>query len=166
MSQPDNNFETGIAQGGAIIRLRPNVAGIVQNAEGQILIGERLNVAGSWQFPQGGVDKGETSEQALAREMEEELSLRPGAYQVLSKKGPYRYLFGKGRQKKGFHGQEQIYFLLRLTVPEAGINVATSHQEFRSVRWIRPSEFDLNWLPGFKRAVYRAVLTDFFGVLK
>jgi putative (di)nucleoside polyphosphate hydrolase len=140
------------------------VAGIVRNSEGRILICERLNVAGSWQFPQGGVDKGENAEKALVREMEEELSLRPKDYRIISKKGPYRYVFGNGRQKKGYHGQEQDYFLLQLTAPEDRINVATQHQEFSAHRWIEPAEFDLNWVPDFKREVYRAVMNDFFGV--
>ena len=149
-----------------VIRLRPNVAGIVRNSEGRILICERLNVAGSWQFPQGGVDKGESPENALVREMEEELSLCPRDYRILSKKGPYRYVFGNGRMKKGYHGQEQDYFLLQFLASEDRINVVTEHQEFSRYRWIEPSQFDLNWVPDFKRDVYRAVMHDFFGVIK
>lgn len=145
-------------------RYRPNAAGIVQRTDGRILICERVREPGSWQFAQGGVDPGETMEQALVREMEEELSLGPEDYLVITKKGPYRYLFGKGRKKKGFDGQQQIYFLTLMTCPERKINVVTPHQEFRSVRWIRPEEFDLCWLPEFKREVYQAVLRDFFGV--
>ena len=45
----------------------PNVAAILRNARGRILVCERLGVAGAWQFPQGGIDDGETPEQALAR---------------------------------------------------------------------------------------------------
>lgn len=145
---------------------RRNAAAIVQRTDGRILICERLWEPGSWQFAQGGVDSGETMEQALVREMEEELSLRPGDYLVITRKGPYRYLFGNGRKKKGFEGQEQIYFLTLMTCPETKINVATPHQEFRRTRWIQPEEFELCWLPDFKREVYRAVLFDFFGVEK
>lgn len=143
---------------------RLNAAGIVQRTDGRILICERLNEPGSWQFAQGGVDPGETLEQALVREMEEELSLRPQDYLIITRKGPYRYLFGKGRKKKGFDGQEQTYFLTLMTCPETRIDVATPHQEFRRTSWIQPGEFDLCWLPNFKREVYRAVLYDFFGV--
>ena len=145
-------------------RYRPNVAGILQRTDGRILICERLKEAGSWQFAQGGVDPGETMEEALVREMQEELSLRPDDYLILCRKGPYRYLFGRNRKKKGYDGQEQIYFLTLMTCPEGRINVATPHQEFRRTRWIKPCEFDLRWLPDFKREVYRAVLRDFFGV--
>ena len=145
---------------------RLNAAAILQRTDGRILICERLREPGSWQFAQGGVDSGETMEQALVREMEEELSLRSGDYLVISRKGPYRYLFGKGRKKKGFDGQEQTYFLTLMTCPETRVNVITPHQEFRRTRWIQPGEFDLCWLPEFKREVYRSVLFDFFGVEK
>ncbi len=148
------------------IRFRPNVAGILQNAEGQILICERLSPPGAWQFPQGGVDKGETVEDALQREMEEEICVRPEHYEVIEKRGPYRYVFADNRKRRGFHGQEQTYFLLRFKGDDSCINVATKHQEFRTTRWIYPNEFELSWLPEFKRDVYRAVLRDFFNVVK
>jgi len=146
-------------------RYRPNAAGILQRTDGRVLVAERLHVPGSWQFAQGGINPGETAEEALWREMEEELSLRPRDYLVLTSKGPYRYLFGK-RKKKGFDGQEQTYFLTLLTAPASRINVKTPHQEFQRARWIFPKEFDFCWLPDFKRDVYRAVLFDFFGINK
>ena len=149
----------------SIPQYRPNSAGILQRTDGRILIAERLNMPGAWQFAQGGMNPGETAEQALVREMEEELSLRPHDYLILTHKGPYRYLFGK-RKKKGFDGQEQTYFLTLLTAPESRINVRTIHQEFQRFRWIFPAEFDLCWLPEFKREVYGAVLFDFFGIDK
>ena len=147
-------------------RFRPNVAGILRNAEGRILICERLNMPGAWQFPQGGINKGETREEALVRELEEELSIEPRDYQVLASKGPYRYLFSNGRKKKGYDGQEQHYFLALLRTSEIRINIQTEHQEFRAFRWIEPAEFELAWLPPFKREVYQSVLRDFFGVEK
>jgi len=148
------------------IRYRPNVAAILQRDDGRILVAERLSPVNCWQFPQGGVDEGETYVQALVREVEEELSLREDHYEVVASRGPYRYRFENGRQKRGYHGQEQRYFLVRLTAPECYINVATEHQEFRSYRWIDPGEFRLEWLPGFKREVYREVLRDFFNLLR
>ena len=147
-------------------RYRLNAAGILQRTDGRILVCERINESGSWQFAQGGVAPGETMEQALLREMEEELSLRPKDYLIITHKGPYRYLFGKGRKKKGYDGQEQTYFLTLMTCLEGRINVATAHPEFRRTRWIKPNDFDLCWLPDFKRGVYREVLFDFFGVEK
>ena len=146
------------------IRYRPNVAAILQDDAGRILICERIDIPGAWQFPQGGVDPGETHVQALGREMLEELSLAPDDYEIVSQKGPYRYLLGEGRTKNGFHGQEQEYFLLKLIAPEGRIDVKTAHREFLGWKWIAPGDFDLGWLPDMKRKVYARVLGDFFGV--
>lgn len=141
-------------------KLRPNVAAILRNAEGQILICERMNPAGAWQFPQGGVRRGESDEQALARELREEIGLLPESYIILESRGPYRYLFEKRR--RGYCGQEQRYFLLELTGSPELIDVSTEEREFRAARWIDPAEFRPEWLPGFKKAVYQAVFRDFF----
>jgi len=144
------------------IRYRLNVAAILRNSAGKILIGERLDRPGAWQFPQGGVDEGETLAQALARELGEEISMVPEAYQILESKGPYFYLFGNDKVVKGFHGKEQHYFLAEFTGDPAGIDVDTPHPEFRGVRWVDPSGFDIDWLPRMKRDVYRRVFLDFF----
>ena len=143
---------------------RPNVAAILQNDSGQILLGERCDFPGSWQFPQGGLHRGETLETGLQREVREEISLAPTDYTILGQRGPYRYRFPDGVTKKGFQGQEQHYFLLRLTASEAAVDVGTAKPEFRRVRWIEPAGFQLAWLPAMKYEVYRQVFRDFFAV--
>jgi len=148
-----------------MLKFRPNVAAIVRNMNGEILIAERTDVENAWQFPQGGIDKGETFEQALMRELMEEISLSPKSYRMLESRGPYSYTFTNGRKKRGYDGQIQQYFLVQLTGSESEINVRTAHQEFKSVRWIKPEQFQLSWLPPMKREVYRAVLRDFFNVI-
>jgi len=145
-------------------RYRSNVGAILKRADGKILIGERSNVAGAWQFPQGGVKKSETFREALSRELKEELSLFPVHYRVVESKGPYRYLFPPGRTKEGFDGQEQTYFLLEFTGTNSHINVSTKEPEFVRSRWIEPREFQIDWVPKFKRDVYRQVFFDFFGI--
>jgi putative (di)nucleoside polyphosphate hydrolase len=142
---------------------RPNVAAIIQRSDNKILVGERSDVAGCWQFPQGGIKPRETPDQALERELLEEVGLPGGSYRIIERKGPYRYLFDKGRTKEGFHGQEQIYFLIEL-LPGFEPKHETSDPEFRALNWIVPSEFDIEWVPPFKREVYRQVLSLFFGV--
>ncbi len=59
---------------------RPNVAAIVLSAKYpekcELFIASRTDVENAWQFPQGGIDKGETPKQALLRELEEEIGTR------------------------------------------------------------------------------------------
>jgi putative (di)nucleoside polyphosphate hydrolase len=151
------------------VRYRPNVAAVMVNAEGCLLICERITVAGAWQFPQGGVDPGESLEEALVREVREEVGLLPCHYEVVEHRVGYRYLYparvrGKKIRKHGSHGQEQTYFLCRLRADAPDVNVDQKPREFRAYRWIPPEEFDLDWLPSFKRDVYREVMRDFFGI--
>lgn len=147
-----------------MIRYRPNVALILRREDGRVLLGERSDTAGAWQFPQGGAAPGESPEMALAREVEEELALPPAAYRVVERRGPYRYAFPAGRSKEGYGGQEQTYFLADFVGEETAILANPATVEFRAVRWVRPEEIDLAGVVPMKREVYRAVLRDFFGV--
>jgi len=141
---------------------RLNVAGIMRNREGKILIGERLGMSGAWQIPQGGVDEGETPEQALVREMWEEIGLDAADFKIVQQKDGYRYLFPK--RKKGHDGKDQIYFLCDYLAADDKINIQTEHPEFQAYRWIAPWEFKKTWLPDMKIEVYKAVFKDFFGL--
>ncbi len=148
-------------------RYRPNVAALVLNRKGKLLVCERINKKGAWQFPQGGVDMGEKLKKALAREVKEEIGLPKSSYKILEKRGGYTYLYPDQvkKQKSYFDGQVQTYYLCRLRKDAPPI-VLDRHKnpEFRRYKWIRPEWFRLRWLPEFKRQVYRAVMLDFFDV--
>lgn len=152
-----------------MLRYRPNVAALVVNEDGGLLICERTTIPGAWQFPQGGVDAGESLEQALIREVREEIGLTGSHYEVIDRRDGYRYLYperarGKKLKKHGNHGQEQTYFLCLLKPDAPEVNVKQKPAEFRAYRWILPEEFELDWLPTFKRDVYREVMRDFFKI--
>ncbi len=147
------------------ILYRPNVAAILSREDGSILIAERVTFRGSWQFPQGGVDDGESMEAALYREVEEEVGVSRERIRVISQRGGYRYAFPKGRLKYGIYGgQEQTYFFCRFLGTDMDIDLKRHNQEFSDWKWIMPAEFRLEWLPRFKKPVYRAVFRDFFAV--
>jgi len=139
------------------------VAAILRNSEGKILICERVHVRNAWQFPQGGVDEGETLEQALVRELWEEIGVDQSHFRVVEKRGGYRYRFPSGR-KKGYEGKEQTYFLCEFVGDDSHINVHTAHPEFRNWKWILPGDFRREWLPPMKLDVYARVFRDFFAV--
>ncbi len=145
---------------------RSNVAVLLLNRKGKLLVCERLNSKGAWQFPQGGVDEGEKLIKALAREVEEEIGLPWGSYKVLEKRGGYSYLYPNQvkKQQQYFDGQEQTYYLCRLKKSAPEIDLDQTSPEFGRYAWIWPEDFKLKWLPEFKRQVYRAVMLDFFDV--
>lgn len=152
-----------------MVRYRPNVAALMLNPMGSLLICERAGVPGAWQFPQGGVDAGESIIDALHREVREEIGLLPEHYQVDAQRDGYRYLYPehvrlKKLKRHGSHGQEQTYFRCFLHSHAPEVNVCQRPQEFQAYRWISPDEFDLDWVPDFKREVYRQVIRDFFKI--
>lgn len=140
---------------------RPNVAGLIlrQSEFGpEILLGERCDTPGAWQWPQGGIDEGETPEQCLYREMEEEIGVTKLRilYQF-----PFllRYRFPKSmaKQFKRWIGQEQHYFILALPPDDPpGLDKAET-QEFQALRW---ASFDgvMGSAVWFKQSVYRVAL--------
>lgn len=149
-----------------IVRLlyRSNVACILENARGQILLGERRDVAGCLQFPQGGVQNGEELENALYREVEEEVLLPACYYYIHRSKGPYHYQFPTAsRHSRGWIiGQRQHYFHVLLITEEVPLKMWDTSHEFRALRWISPDEFQLKWIPPMKWEVYTQVFWDFF----
>jgi putative (di)nucleoside polyphosphate hydrolase len=131
---------------------RPNVAAILQKPGGEILVAERSDVAGGWQFPQGGVDDGEDLLTALERELGEEAGLKREHYEIEASRGGYRYDYPKNHRKKTAYAGT-----------DADICLDGSH-EFSRFQWIQPRAFRREWLPEFKRKVYAQVMQDFFGV--
>ncbi|PWU10138.1 MAG: NUDIX domain-containing protein [Verrucomicrobia bacterium] len=155
-------MEIAMESDSVLLTYRPNVALILENTEGQILIGERRDVAEAWQFPQGGVEDGESFEQALYREVKEEILLTPESYRILESKGPYRYQFPKGFEKYRALGQEQHYFRALLLGEKSLLKMEDTSCEFRALRWIAPNAFRISWLPLMKQPVYQKVFQDFF----
>jgi putative (di)nucleoside polyphosphate hydrolase len=144
-------------------RYRPNVAAILQRADGRVLIGQRSDFLESWQLPQGGVDQGETAEDALRREVLEEVGIGPDEYTVAEQTGPHRYDFPFGQDRRGFHGQEQFYFLCRLRDAAAEeVDLSTTCGEFQAVRWVAVQDFPVHLAPPMKQDVYREVLGRLF----
>ncbi|WP_018969745.1 RNA pyrophosphohydrolase [Rubritalea marina] len=146
-------------------KYRKNVAAIIMNDNNEMLICERSGNKNAWQFPQGGVDKGETVLDSLYREVEEEVGLSREHYEVLDEKSGYKYLYpAKVSQRKKHDGQQQTYYLCKLKPGAPEVNITQENQEFQDYDWVLPEEFDIMWVPKFKREVYSKVLSDFFGI--
>lgn len=143
---------------------RPNVGIILVNARNEVFWGKRIREH-AWQFPQGGIKHGETPEQAMYRELFEEVGLLPEHVQILGRTREWlRYEVPRQWVKREFRstyrGQKQIWFLLRLVGRDCDVSLrASNHPEFDAWRW---SSF---WVPldsviEFKREVYQLALGE------
>src|SRR5690606_15267058 len=116
-------------------------------------------------FPQGGIKRGESPEQAMYRELHEEVGLLPEHVRLIGRTREWlRYdvpTHWVRREWRGhYRGQKQIWFLIRLVGRDTDIDLrASGHPEFDAWRW---NSF---WVPleaviEFKREVYRLALIE------
>ena len=142
---------------------RPNVGIVLLNHHNQVFWGKRIKQH-SWQFPQGGIDPGETPEQAMYRELWEEVGLQQEHVQIIGRTEDWlRYNVPDHwvrREWRGtYKGQKQIWFALRLLARDHSINLrATNKPEFDAWRWAN-YWVDLDSVIEFKRGVYERALT-------
>jgi putative (di)nucleoside polyphosphate hydrolase len=121
---------------------RANVGIILMNDDRQVFIGGRVNARG-WQFPQGGIRRGERPEQALYRELAEEVGLRPGqVVEVARTKSWLRYRlppqFVRRDSTPLCIGQKQRWYLLKLGAEDSALRFDATEQppEFDRWRWV------------------------------
>jgi putative (di)nucleoside polyphosphate hydrolase len=138
--------------------LRPAVLLILRDHAGRVLVGERRDFPGCWQFPQGGCKAGETRLEALRRETWEEVGLPPSAYSTPEHLGVWTYEFPPGVKKKKFSGQELSVFLAEYLGEPAWENHFGGSKEFSRIAWLAPREIPVENLPEFKRSFYETVL--------
>ena len=145
---------------------RPNVGIVLFNPDGRVWLGRRAHTPGpfNWQFPQGGVDRGEELLAAARLELEEETGVASTTYLGRTEDWiTYDFPTGYGGSKmaKGWKGQKQVWFALRFTGPEAEINLfAHHHIEFDDWRWAEMDEAPALVVP-FKRTAYELVIATF-----
>ena len=146
---------------------RPNVGIVICNRRGQLLWAKRIGQS-AWQFPQGGIDEDETIEQALFRELEEEVGLRGNDVSVLHRTTEWlRYDLPKNYIR--YHknplciGQKQKWFLLGLEADDSQIELDKfGEPEFDDWRWVS-YWYPVNQVIEFKRDVYRRALRELLG---
>ncbi|WIO74447.1 RNA pyrophosphohydrolase [Porticoccaceae bacterium LTM1] len=143
---------------------RPNVGIVICNDQGQLLWAKRVG-QDAWQFPQGGVDRGESPEQALYRELYEEVGLTEADVEILaSTRGWLRYKLPKKYIRRNSKplciGQKQKWFLLKLTGDEQQIRFDCGHKaEFDGWKWVN-YWYPVDKVVDFKRDVYRRALKE------
>ena len=148
---------------------RPNVGIVICNRNGQVLWAKRCG-QNSWQFPQGGINDNESAEQAMYRELHEEVGLQPKDVRILYvSKHWLRYKLPKRLLRYDCKpmciGQKQRWFLLQLVGDEKNINMQTTKSpEFDGWRWVS-FWYPVRQVVSFKKEVYRKAMKEFSGVL-
>jgi len=144
---------------------RRNAGIVVCNRHKLVLLCQRIDIDNSWQFPQGGIEKGESVKDAAIRELLEETSLSDVKH-IISLTEPARYTFPPqviaSMQKRGFTniGQDIFWSLFLFEGDNTQINLQTPEPEFKSFKWVTLQEaFDL--CVDFKKPAYAVALQKF-----
>ncbi|MGE0738008.1 RNA pyrophosphohydrolase [Sulfurimonas sp.] len=143
---------------------RPNVAMIIVSSSypsaREIFLAQRNDLLDVWQFPQGGIDEGEEIQEALFRELKEEIGT--DSVEVIAEFPEWiSYDFPPkiAQSMKPFVGQKQRYFLVKLK-EDAVINIQTQHPEFCDYKFVSVDEA-LSMSASFKKNVYECVISYF-----
>lgn len=149
---------------------RLNVGIIIANKQGKLFWGKRIQ-QDAWQFPQGGIRESETPQQAVFRELKEEVGLAPSDVRVLGKTNDWlhydlpKHLIRHYSQPVCV-GQKQIWFMLGLESDDSSIDLSHHNSpEFETWTWVdywRP----VQEVVSFKQSVYHQALTELEDALK
>ena len=144
---------------------RPNVGIMLANDRGQLLWARRVGGHNAWQFPQGGISAGESPEEALYRELHEEVGLARESVEVLgSTRSWLRYRLPRRFIREGqvplCIGQKQKWFLLRMLEEDTAVHLDLNDKpEFDRWKWVS-YWYPLNQVISFKREVYRRAMKE------
>ena len=141
---------------------RSNVGIVICNRGGQLLWAKRIGQS-AWQFPQGGIKQSESVEEALYRELDEEVGLTEGDVRILHQTEDWLHYrlpenFIRHHKDPLCIGQKQKWFLLSLETEDSKVELSkTGTPEFDDWRWVS------YWYPveqviEFKRDVYQQAL--------
>ena len=148
---------------------RSNIGIVICNRVGQLLWAKRAGESG-WQFPQGGIKKRETLEQALYRELNEEVGLTAEDVRILHQTDGWLHYrlpknFVRHHKNPLCIGQKQKWFLLSLESNDSKVRLTKSGQpEFDEWRWVS-YWYPLHQVIEFKRDVYRKALKELIAPL-
>ena len=169
----------------SVKKFRQNVAAVIFDpAKNKVLMFRRVPIKNeeeksmsdggqlrwNWQFPQGGVDPGENEEEALFRELEEEIGTREVSI-IRSSKTRIRYHYPRKMlyilhqqpMWKPFLGQQQRWYLVKLNCDTEKISFTHEPVEFDAFQWISPRR-GLKLVVPWKRKAYRKGLRS-LGIL-
>ncbi|HEY9033870.1 MAG TPA: RNA pyrophosphohydrolase [Pseudomonadales bacterium] len=143
---------------------RANVGIILADGRGRVFWARRVG-QDAWQFPQGGMRRNESAEQAMYRELNEEIGLAPADVKIVAcTRGWLRYRLPGRMLRHGQEplciGQKQRWFLLHYPGDDAAIRLDLHNKpEFDHWQWVS-YWYPLDQVVSFKRDVYRRALKE------
>jgi putative (di)nucleoside polyphosphate hydrolase len=142
---------------------RPGVGIVLLNTGNQVFVGRRIDVADAWQMPQGGIEPGETPQEAALRELREEIGTND--VEILAESSRWFYYdvpedFARKAWNGRWRGQRQKWMVMLFKGQDSAIDVATPNPEFDAWRWVQPPELS-TLAVSFKRRLYLSVLAEF-----
>lgn len=143
---------------------RPCAGICLMNQDKKIFVGQRMDTqADAWQMPQGGIDPGESPEQAALRELSEEIGTNKAKI-ITQLDQPLDYDLPHDLADKiwsgAFRGQRQYWFLMQFTGTDADINLETAHPEFKNFKWVAPKILPSLAIE-FKAETYKSIVNQF-----
>ncbi len=144
---------------------RDGVGLMLVNKEKKVWVGERLNMKGAWQMPQGGIDPNESASDTVARELLEETGIDFKDVSVLAESEQWlSFLWPEDLQKslwEGYYiGQRLKWFLLQLNSGTDTTNLMGVHPEFSDYKWADVGEL-FSMIVDFKKEMYHSVIQEF-----
>ena len=148
---------------------RIGVGIVLLNTRGEVFVGRRTDLKEeAWQMPQGGIDPGETPQQAATRELKEEICT-DNAEIIAESRGWFQYdvppELAPKRWAGRWKGQRQKWLVMLFRGADADIKLSGNYPEFNAWRWVPVKD-----LPGlavsFKQQLYLDVVGEFSTVFR
>lgn len=147
---------------------RLGVGAMLLNKDGLAFVGRRFSPSDAWQMPQGGIDAGESPEEAVRRELREETGVTRAEI-IAETPGWLNYRLPDEVAAKmwggRYCGQRQKWYLMRLVGDDSDVDIAGETPEFSCWKWEEPAVLPDLIVP-FKRDLYVAALNAFSHHLK
>ena len=148
---------------------RHSIGFMMIDAKKRVFLGKRCWPKDSpyrFQMPQGGIEPGETPEQALWREMREEIGLTSDVVRIIAESKDWLTYELPEKMRTTIDGNKQKWFLVYFSGQNKDfVFTNEKHPEFCGVRWIAPKKVPYLVIP-FKRRVYREVLKEFLPIIE